>query len=489
MEETLTGEAAGGLSGEAAPAAAAVQPDVATPEAPTPEFAQTEEGRARPLVETAELPIGIALSRPRRGASVFQDQLVAANSAARADSLKMLATWFPGYDFDQAAQNVDGRRFSVISLGDALPDFLGDEESVLELMLEHEHAWGLGGISFSHGEVKGHQGPPGNAAVKPGRGGERGMVNAGGMAKALDDRWTAIINSADKRHRALAEICLHLTRAYSSPTNTNIYISYGPSKGFGAHWDTHDTIIVPLCGAKRWALFEPSVLSAQRPWVEPNVSEKPLWDGILERGMALVIPRGWGHRVDGSDDLSVHCTLGVSRLEVHNVLERVSFEAGYWPALRADMPFDPDEPVMSYMGSVFDSPQGFARAIAAVATPELVDRAIAAHRARITRPTFPSFRDTFRAVAFGDWSGLALRLIAPAGIMVNTETDQDSVLAFKGQAVRVAAEARDAFAALADTLPRRLGDLPAIGSGEADLRAEFARQLVACGLATVEPAA
>jgi hypothetical protein len=177
----------------------------------------------------------------------------------------------------------------------------------------------------------------------------------------------------------------------------------------------------------------------------------------------------------------------VNRIEVHNLLERVGFESGWWPALRADVPFDVNEPVMSYAGSVFDGPDGFARAVAQVAVPELVDRAIAAHRARLQRGTVPPFPETFRAIAFGDWSGLNIRLLAPAGIMVHSEAGHESILAFKGQAVRVAADATDAFVALADCEPRSIADLPPVGLGEADRRAEFARQLVTCGLANIEP--
>ena len=338
-----------------------------------PMFEEEPEEGPRPLVQTTGIPVGAPLTVPREGFSPFQHRLAIGNAAARAASVQQLAEWFPGYDFEEAAQNVDSRRFMVIQVGDALVRHLDGEAMVQRLLFTHDHIWGLGGISFSHGDVKGHQPPPPFAAGASGKTG-LGRLDPGGLVRALDERWTAIINSADFYDPALNEVCTHLTRAYGSPLNTNIYISFGPSKGFGAHWDNHDTIIVPVHGSKRWALFEPAVLSAQRPWIGPEVSDRPLWEGILEPGMALVIPRGWGHRVDGSDDLSVHCTLGVARLEVHDLLERVRFEAGYWPALRGDVPFDVREPALSYGGSVFDDADGFARTIGEVASVELVER-------------------------------------------------------------------------------------------------------------------
>jgi hypothetical protein len=201
--------------------------------------------------------------------------------------------------------------------------------------------------------------------------------------------------------------------------------------------------------------------------------------------MCLVIPRGWGHRVDGSEDLSIHYTLGVSRLEVHDMIDRVHFEAGFWPMLRGDVPYDVREPAISYKGSVFDDPLGFSRTIGEVATPEMVERAIAAHRSRIWRLQYPSLDDTFRAVALGDWSGLAIRLNAVAGVMVHAEFDDAVILTFCDRAVRVAAEAVDAVAALADCAPWRVSDLPTVGGGDEDRREELARLLVTEGLATV----
>jgi len=464
-------------------AAAQTTPDQTEPPL---SFEEDDEAKERPLVATGELPVGVGLTIPYPGASPLEDRLARANAAARAASLKRLAGWFPGYDFEDAAQNVDARRFAVISLGQQLVDHLNGEQMVDRLLFEHGHLWGLGGISFSHGDVKGHQPPPPYARISAPNN-NLGYVVPGGLAKALDERWTAIVNGADQYDPALGEVVLNLGRAIGCPVNTNIYISYGPSKGFGAHWDNHDTIIVPVRGSKRWALLEPHVLSAERPWIDPDTSDRPLWEGVIEPGMALVIPRGWGHRVDGSDDLSIHCTIGLARLETHEMLERVAFEAGFWPMLRADTPYDVREPATSYGGSVYDQPQGFARTIAEVATPELVERAIASHRARIVRRPYPSFGDVFRGVALRNWAGLKVRLVSPAGIMLHSETDEAAVFAFNNRAVQVLTEALEAFLALADAEPMSVSDLPHVGSGgDEDLRPEFASQLVATGMATVE---
>jgi hypothetical protein len=110
--------------------------EVGTQEQPAPSFDVADEVDERlALVGIAELPIGVAVTLPQRGASPFQDRLTAANAAARASSLERLATWFPGYDFEAAAQNVDDRRFAVIGLGDgSLVDYIQGDGIVQKLL-------------------------------------------------------------------------------------------------------------------------------------------------------------------------------------------------------------------------------------------------------------------------------------------------------------------------------------------------------------------
>ena len=78
-------------------------------------------------------------------------------------------------------------------------------------------------------------------------------------------------------------------------------------------------------------------------------------------------------------------------------------------------------------------------------------------------------------------------MVAPAGVMLQAESDEATIVAFKDRAVRISPEAVAAFAALSDCEAYRVTDLPPVGTEAADRRAEFARQLVTHGLAVVEP--
>ena len=82
---------------------------------------------------------------------------------------------------------------------------------------------------------------------------------------------------------------------------------------------------------------------------------------------------------------------------------------------------------------------------------------------------------------------MAVRLTAPAGVMLAAEDQPESnvVFAFGDRAVRVAAPALEAFLAVVDCRPWAVADLPPVGAEE-DRRAEFARMLVSTGMATVD---
>jgi hypothetical protein len=470
-------EPAAALGAEAVPASSA--PD------PVGEASVSVAAEGEPvLVQVGPIPQGTALQVPRSGGSPLARALAAANAAARNDSLGRLADWLPGYDAAASAQNVDDRRFSILEIGTSLLVHLQGVATVDRLMAEHAHHWGPAGVSFSHGDIDGHRGPP-SLVAHPRGADDRGWVQVGPLANALSRGWSAILNGVDRFDPAIEAVSADLSRVTAARVNTNIYVSYGETaEGFGAHWDTHDTIIVPVAGAKHWTLFEPRVLSAQKPWIDRTTSGRPIWEGIIEPGTVLVIPRGWGHEVRGVDELSIHYTIGLNRLEVHQLVERITWEGGFWPALRADVPFDLDDPAVSYSGSVFDDDMGLAAALADVATPELVARAVASYRARCSRFPFASLQDSVAAVVRDEWDGFELELAAPVGVMVSNETEASVTLAFGDRLVVLHPAAVPVVVALAAAPQPRSALEPVIVDG-VDLTGVLLRQLVAGGLAIV----
>lgn len=438
------------------------------------------------LVAVRPLPVPApTVTLPRAGEGPLLDRVHAANATARRRSIGRLGAFFPGYDFEAAAQTSDDRRFNVLVLGDTLVDHLRAPSTVDRIVREHE--LGPGRLRFSHGDdsKKGARPPRVMNTIRsqqPRRiSGERLVV--GPVVAALRDRWTTIVNNIDSLDPVVAGVCRDLERVYGCRVNTNVYVSWGQAEGFGPHWDTHDTIIVPATGSKRWKVYEPTVLSPLRPWTDRAVSPRPVWEGEIAPGNALVIPRGWGHEVQGSDDLAVHYTIGVNRFIAHQLLDRIEAEGGTYPILRADVPYDAREPVVSYERSLHDSPTGLAEFLASLATPDLVDRALATHRARIPLRLFGSLHDTWRAVGSEDWSGLGVRVPVPAGVMLVGSAPGATSFAFGNRIVDVRNGAVDAFLALAEADVRAPDGLPEITGADGTA---LARELVEAGVAAIE---
>ena len=462
----------------------------ALPELPDPEDHSGEAGSAQAFAgtllkvdELGQLQPNIVLPRPEHGD--LSANVAEVNAIARQRSLDQLADWFPDYDFELAAQTSDDRRFTLLALGDELVQRLRGADTVDYLVRCHDLQ--VGRLRFSHGDRPGGvERPPRVILDRPNVPLDRRNVEriaVGPTVAALRDRWTTIINNADNLDPALNEICEHLERAYGCLVNTNIYISWGQAEGFGPHWDMHDTIIVPVAGTKKWRIFEPAVLSPLRPWVGPEVSHRPVWEGTISPGEALVIPRGWGHEVWGSDDLAVHYTIGINRFLAHQLVQALQLEAGHWPILRADVPYEPRAPVSSYEYSVHDAPDGLAGILADLATPDLVDRAIAAYRARMRIRQFAQITQTWRAIAAEDWSGLGVRLPVPAGLMLLDSTAESATFAFGNRKVEVAAPAIDAFLAVAETVPLHPEQLPPVDAPDGNQA--LATELVESGVAVV----
>lgn len=125
------------------------------------------------------------------------------------------------------------------------------------------------------------------------------------------------LNLNDAQHRiggAVAALCDDLTVALRSHAQVNVYVSAGDAPGFGAHWDDHDVLVIPVSGAKYWQIEEPHEVGAVKDITPTGGTGRSVWSGVLQAGDALAIPRGWPHLVSGlGEDVSVHLTASVRR--------------------------------------------------------------------------------------------------------------------------------------------------------------------------------
>ena len=75
----------------------------------------------------------------------------------------------------------------------------------------------------------------------------------------------------------------------------------------------HDVLILQVSGRKHWRVYpmtRPHPLRGDRDVPKPE--GEPVWDGVLEDGDVLYLPRGWWHVATPLDEPTLHLTVGVS---------------------------------------------------------------------------------------------------------------------------------------------------------------------------------
>lgn len=147
---------------------------------------------------------------------------------------------------------------------------------------------------------------------------------AGGVPRrCLDERFralvadgaTLVLNSLEAHSAAARRLSEEVNRLSGFPTRSNAYVSFGGNGSFGAHWDTHDVVVLQLVGRKRWRVGPPTFplplpgqTSRRSGQAAPSLSAL---DVLLEAGDVLYLPRGWWHEVTPLPEPSLHLSVGI----------------------------------------------------------------------------------------------------------------------------------------------------------------------------------
>lgn len=146
-----------------------------------------------------------------------------------------------------------------------------------------------------------------------------------GASEAFRRGYTLILNNLVPRLRGeLQEFSEDLSRSVGTPIQVNLYASEREAPGFGRHWDDHDVLVVQCVGRKHWTVYEPVELSARIGYAQQRSFGKEYFSTVLEPGLGIYVPRGWGHQVQGFvDELSLHYTVGMRFLTGIDVIRHV----------------------------------------------------------------------------------------------------------------------------------------------------------------------
>ena len=169
---------------------------------------------------------------------------------------------------------------------------------------------------------------------------EARQLNVGRLVSAISQGAAMVIDGIQNMVPPVKDVSEVFEDVFQAPNQVNLYCGWGTQNTFHLHWDPQEVFILQLSGRKRWKIYAPT-----RPYPlkddldsAPGPSGPPLWEGVVEEGDMLYVPRGWWHIVHPMDEPSLHLNIGIQTATGADFL-------GWWlprllrhPELRQDLP-------------------------------------------------------------------------------------------------------------------------------------------------------
>ena len=136
-------------------------------------------------------------------------------------------------------------------------------------------------------------------------------LNAGGLIALLAQGASMILDAAQDVAPAVSGLTGSMQQALSCVCTANLYAGWRSQRAFDVHWDAHEVFVLQLSGRKRWQVFAPTRSDPLADDIEKALppTSPPLWEGILQDGDFLYLPRGFWHVAFPLDEPSLHLSL------------------------------------------------------------------------------------------------------------------------------------------------------------------------------------
>ncbi len=169
---------------------------------------------------------------------------------------------------------------------------------------------------------------------------------------------TVVLQALHRTWPPLVGFCRQLAGELGHPTQCNAYVTPPGSRGFGAHYDTHDVFVLQVDGTKLWHVYDPVLTLPLRS--QPSSARtrggdllaadaSPLLSTVLGPGDALYLPRGYIHAAETAENRSIHLTVGVAPITWYDVLSDALRLAGDQEDFRQALPADAQTEVPGFL--------------------------------------------------------------------------------------------------------------------------------------------
>ena len=152
---------------------------------------------------------------------------------------------------------------------------------------------------------------------------------------------TLIVSGVDEVNPRCREITAAVQQTFRCHCNINVFVSLKAVPGFPAHFDYHGIFVAQVAGRKHWRVWKPSIPNPLREHERELSAPKdrpPYWEGTLEPGSFLHLPRGWWHEAHAADEPSLHLTACVRPQTGGDFLQWAAAELRRNEFFRRDVP-------------------------------------------------------------------------------------------------------------------------------------------------------
>ena len=166
------------------------------------------------------------------------------------------------------------------------------------------------------------------------------QLNAGKLAACLSGGATLVLDCVEELAPRVRQLASSFRDTLHAGNYVNLYAGWHSQNGLDLHWDSQEIMVLQVSGRKRWQVFAPT-----RPNPLPDDMEAPsrpmdppVWDGMLEDGDMLYIPRGWWHVAFPVGEPSLHLTVASVPPHGMDLLQWLIGRLRRHAAVRGDLP-------------------------------------------------------------------------------------------------------------------------------------------------------
>jgi hypothetical protein len=243
---------------------------------------------------------------------------------------------------------------------------------------------------------------------------------------------TLIIDAIDELYQPITRLARFLERDLRAPVRINMYAGFGMPR-FEHHWDLDHVFKLQIVGKTKWQLnghisgFPPS--ERTRRSISRPLSG-PVWEGVLDAGDLLYIPRGWWYAGAPCGEATIHFSVAFSTLTGVGILQWLTELLEAKEYMRRDIPRYANDATRTEYLKVFREV-----IIQELDNPDLLSRFFA--RIDDQAQARPSFALPSTAMArISPESDAHIELLAPRGLNARLVAGEDAIeISAEGAAV------------------------------------------------------